>query len=378
MTYRKNKKNNTDDKGMTSRGHRILPGVLAFILMLSMVVLTGCTNAGQEKENNSGSGGTAAVQNEASGTSESNSGRKLKIVTTSFAAWDWTRQVLGDRADDAEVTYLLDNGVDMHSYQPDAADISKILDADLFIYVGGPSDNWVSKVLKSSSNPPVTVNMLKTLGSGVKLEERVKGMEEEAEDHEGSEDHHHSDGHDHSDLEYDEHVWLSPENAILFTNTIADRLEDMDPSNSAAYRKNVASYDKKLEDLQNDFRNAVNQSPHKTIIVGDRFPFRYLTDEFGIKYYAAFAGCSAESEASFDTVIFLANKTEVLKVPMVLRTETGLDNLPETIIKASGRKNVGIGVLDSMQSVRHQEMDQGVTYISIMRKNLKVIRKALG
>ena len=183
---------------MTSRGHRILPGVLAFILMLSMVVLTGCTNAGQEKENNSGSGGTAAVQNEASGTSESNSGRKLKIVTTSFAAWDWTRQVLGDRADDAEVTYLLDNGVDMHSYQPDAADISKILDADLFIYVGGPSDNWVSKVLKSSSNPPVTVNMLKTLGSGVKLEERVKGMEEEAEDHEGSEDHHHSDGHDHS------------------------------------------------------------------------------------------------------------------------------------------------------------------------------------
>lgn len=117
----------------------------------------------------------------------------------------------------------------MHSYQPDAADISKILDADLFIYVGGPSDNWVSKVLKSSSNPPVTVNMLKTLGSGVKLEERVKGMEEEAEDYEGSEGHHHSDGHEHSDLEYDEHVWLSPENAILFTNTIADRLEEIDP-----------------------------------------------------------------------------------------------------------------------------------------------------
>ena len=152
----------------------------------------------------------------------------------------------------------------------------------------------------------------------------------------------------------------------------------MDPYNSAAYIKNAASYDKKLENLQDDFRNAVNQSPHKTIIVVDRFPVRYLTDEFGIKYYAAFAGCSAESEASFDTVIFLANKTEKLKVPMVLRTETGLDNLPETIIKASGRKNVGIGVLDSMQSVRHQEMDQGVTYISIMRNNLKVIRKALG
>lgn len=341
---------------------------LAVILMLTAASLSAC----------GGSPGSSG----ASGSSSHGSGKggRLKVVTTSFAAWDWTRQVLGDRADDAQVTYLLDNGVDMHSYQPDAEDIGKILDADLFIYVGGTSDIWVKDVLKSADDPPEAIDLMETLGSGVKLEERVQGMEEEPGEeagHEHGDEHEGEDGHSHSDLEYDEHVWMSPANAILFTRAIQEKLSSIDPDHAGEYGDNAASYISRLEELQRDYQEAVDGSRHKTIVVADRFPFRYLTDEFGIKYYAAFAGCSAESEASFDTVIFLAGKVSELDVPMVLRTETGTDDLPDTIIEASGRKNVSVGVLDSMQSVRSSQMENGVTYISIMRKDLKVIKRAL-
>ena len=337
---------------------------LAVALLLTVASLSSC----------GGSPGDSA----ASGSTSTASGKdgRLKVVTTSFAAWDWTRQVLGDRADDVQVTYLLDNGVDMHSYQPDAEDIGKILDADLFIYVGGTSDSWVKDVLKSADDPPETIDLMKTLGNGVKLEERVQGMEEEPDEETGHE-HGSEDGHTHSDLEYDEHVWMSPANAILFTNAIQEKLSSIDPEHAGEYGENAAAYTSRLDKLQRDYQDAVDGSEHRTIIVADRFPFRYLTDEFGIKYYAAFAGCSAESEASFDTVIFLAGKVRELNAPVVLRTETGTDDLPDTIIEASGQKNVKVGVLDSMQSVRSSQMENGMTYISIMRKNLKVIKEAL-
>ena len=308
---------------------------------------------------------------------------KLKVVTTIFPAYDWVRAILGDKADNAEVTMLLDNGVDLHSYQPTADDIVKISDCDLFVYVGGESDGWVENALKNAANRNMKViNLLEALGDSVKTEETVEGMQEDGHDHghshdEHDEEHDEAEGHDHGE-EKDEHVWLSLKNAQALCVTIADALCAIDPDNKNTYIANAAAYRDKLAALDADYKAAVDGAAHKTVLFGDRFPFRYLVDDYGLRYYAAFAGCSAETEASFETVSFLAKKVDDLGLPCVLTIEGAQHRIAETIVQNTAGKNQKVLTMDSMQSTTSKDVANGVTYLSVMEKNLSVLKEALG
>ncbi len=308
---------------------------------------------------------------------------KLKVVTTIFPAYDWVRAILGDKVDNAEVTMLLDNGVDLHSYQPTADDIVKISDCDLFVYVGGESDGWVENALKNAANRNMKViNLLEVLGDSVKTEETVEGMQEDGHDHghshdEHDEEHDEAEGHDHGE-EKDEHVWLSLKNAQALCVTIADALCAIDPDNKNTYIANAAAYRDKLAALDADYKAAVDGATHKTVLFGDRFPFRYLVDDYGLSYYAAFAGCSAETEASFETVSFLAKKVDDLGLPCVLTIEGAQHRIAETIVQNTAGKNQKVLTMDSMQSTTSKDVANGTTYLSVMEKNLSVLKEALG
>ena len=265
-------------------------------------------------------------------------GDKLKIVTTIFPEYDWTREILGDQSERAEVTMLLDNGVDLHSYQPTADDLIKIAECDLFIYVGGESDGWVESALASTSNPDrAVINLIDTLGDSVKLEEVVEGMQETEHDHEEDEDHAHD--ADEQEAETDEHVWLSLRNAQAVCQKIAEKLGEIDPEHEQAYTQNALAYIDQLAALDAKYQAAVDAANNKTLVFGDRFPFRYLTEDYGLDYYAAFVGCSAETEASFETIRFLAEKTDALGLSHVLTIENPNHKIAETVVANTSGKN---------------------------------------
>ena len=302
------------------------------------------------------------------GTSELNKeDGKIKIVATIFPEYDWVKTVMGDKAEGADITLLLDNGVDLHSYQPTAEDILKISTCDMFIYVGGESDEWVEDALATAQNKDICViNLMEVLGENVKEEETVEGMQEEKE-------HDHEDG----DKEYDEHVWLSLKNAGTLVEAIADGLIKTDQSNAQTYKANADSYISELKQLDEEYAETVDKAPIKTVLFGDRFPFRYMADDYGIRYYAAFVGCSAETEASFETISFLARKADELELPAVITIEGSDKKLAETIVKNTASGNMKILTMDSMQAATSKDAAEGITYISIMKKNLEVLREAL-
>ena len=303
-------------------------------------------------------------------------GDKLKIVTTIFPEYDWTREILGDQSERAEVTMLLDNGVDLHSYQPTADDLIKIAECDLFIYVGGESDGWVESALASTSNPDrAVINLIDTLGDSVKLEEVVEGMQETEHDHEEDEDHAHD--ADEQEAETDEHVWLSLRNAQAVCQKIAEKLGEIDPEHEQAYTQNALAYIDKLAVLDAKYQAAVDAANKKTLVFGDRFPFRYLTEDYGLNYYAAFVGCSAETEASFETIRFLAEKTDALGLSHVLTIENPNHKIAETVVANTSGKNQQVLSMDSMQSVTSKDVAAGATYLSIMEHNLDVLTQAL-
>lgn len=327
---------------------KIISSIIA--LTVASAVFSGCTANENTSENTS-------------------SAHKLSIVTTIFPEYDWTREILGENADNTELTMLLDNGVDLHSYQPTTDDIIKISDCDLFIYVGGESDGWVDDALKNSTNKNMKViNLLDVLGDNVKNEETVEGMQEEEEEHENDEEH---------EEEKDEHVWLSLKNAEVLCNAIADVLEEIDPDNRDAYAANASAYIAELSALDKDYSDTVNNAARKTVLFGDRFPFRYMVDDYGLTYYAAFAGCSAETEASFETVSFLAKKTDELGLPCVLTIEGAKHNIAETIVQNTETKDQKILTMDSMQATTSEDVKNGVTYLTVMDKNLSVLKEAL-
>lgn len=469
---------------------------------------------------------------------------KLNIVTTIFPEYDWVREILGDNAENANVTMLLDNGVDLHSYQPTADDILKIADCDLFIYVGGESDDWVEDALKETTNKNMKViNLLDILGDGVKPEEMVEGMQEAEHDHSkevstfednqvqdrslsdwaGSwqsaypfaldgtldkafaamadsgemsaeeykayyqtgyktdlvdvtiQDNHitftYEDGtsstsdyryvgyaiqnwssgtkaamyrfektdaksaaptyiefNDHmiesavaehfhlrmsdesfdtivdperswptffpADLtgeeicehmmehgheeEMDEHVWLSVKNAKVLCGAISNALQALDPDHKDEYAANTTAYVEKLSALDTAYQTAVDGAARKTILFGDRFPFRYLVDDYGLNYYAAFSGCSAESEASFETVSFLSGKVNELNLPCVLTIEGRRHKIADTVVQNTDGKDQMILTMDSMQSITADDVKNGITYLSVMEQNLGVLKEALG
>ena len=288
---------------------------------------------------------------------------KIKVVCTVFPIYDWTREIAGDKA---EIIWLTENGTDMHSFQPSAADMVKIAECDILVYIGGESDKWVDETVKQYKNEKRTfINLTSLLGGSLKEEEHTEGMQEE---HEQGEE----------EAEYDEHIWLSLKNAALFSGAIADSLAEKDPENAEFYKENAQNYTEQLTALDGEYQKAVSAAPTKTLLVADRFPFRYLTEDYGLSYYAAFPGCSAETEASFETVAFLSAKADELGLKYIIKTETAATKIAETVIANTKENNQQILVLDSMQSVGSKDAKNGTTYLSVMEKNLETLKKALG
>ena len=324
-------------------------------VLLAAIVMVGCLSACGSRD-----------------VSKVAAGNKLQIVTTIFPEYDWVMNVLGDIASDAEVTMLLDNGVDLHSYQPTADDILKISGCDLFIYVGGESDEWVEDALKEATNKDmVVIDLLDALGDSVKEEEVVEGMQGEDE-----EEHEHEDGEE-EEIEYDEHVWLSLRNAVMLTEKISDALQTIDKGNAESYKVNAQEYISKLNALDKKYQDVVASASQKTLLFGDRFPFRYMVDDYGLSYYAAFVGCSAETEASFETISFLAGKVDELSLKCVMTIEGADHRIAETIIQNTDSKDQKILTMDSMQSTTSRDVQGGTTYLEIMEGNLDVLTEAL-
>ena len=515
---------------------KIISALLAVLMLAGM--LSGCANPSDVPTVSTTAAATAAPSQ-----TEAPAKTKISVVTTIFPEYDWVREILGDKADNAEIALLLDNGVDLHSYQPTADDIIKISDGDLFVYVGGESDEWVDEALKNATNKDMKViNLLDVLKDTVKTEAAKPGMQaEEGHNHgyshfddsdvqdrtlfdwdgdwqsvypylqegtldevmkrkaengsktaeeyrayyetgyktdvsqitidaesstmcfvkngvavkatyeykgyqiydyasgsrgvryffeatggdadapkfvqfsdhgigPGKAEHFHiysgNDGFDalsqemdnwptyyptdmsgneikedmleHEEKEYDEHVWLSLKNAETLVGAISNALQELDPDSKDTYAANADAYVQKLSALDAEYRKAVSAGTYKTVLFGDRFPFRYLADDYGLNYYAAFAGCSAESEASFETISFLAKKVDELKLPCVLTIEGAQHKIAETIVKNTTEKNQKVLTMDSMQSTTSQDVANGTTYLSVMEKNLDVLKEALG
>lgn len=317
--------------------------------------------------------------------------KKISVVATIYPQYDWIKNILGERINDVDLKLLIKNGTDLHSYKPSAQDIATIAKADLVVYVGGESDEWIEKALAATpKDGRIALNLMKALGDHVKKEEIVEGMQaeehhehgEEAEEHE-HEHHEHAEKHEdehhhHEEVENDEHIWLSLKNAWILVNALAQSLSKVDSANSSIYTANAVLYNAKLWALDSEFTTAVSGASQKTVLFGDRFPFRYLVDDYGIKYYAAFVGCSAESEASFETVTFLAGKMDSLQLPAIFTIDGSNGKIARTILDASKKsKNAQVLTLNSMQSVTDEQIKAGVDYLSIMRDNLEVLKKAL-
>ncbi len=319
--------------------------------------------------------------------------KKLSVVTTIFPVYDWVREVVGGN-ENVEITMLLDSGVDLHSYQPTASDIMKIAACDVFICNGGESDEWVADALAEAVNPDmIAVSLLETLGDGAKAEELVEGMEhshgedgdhdhdddhDDHDDHDEHDDHDDHDEHGHShEEELDEHIWLSLRNAQKLVRTIAGALGQADPAHADAYSGNADAYIEKLAELDARYTAVTESAAYSTLIFGDRFPFRYLADDYGLAYFAAFSGCSAETEASFQTILFLAQKVNELHLPAVLTIEGANHKIAETVIQATDSKDRKLLVLNSMQGVTAADVQAGAGYLGIMESNLEVLKEAL-
>ena len=285
-------------------------------------------------------------------------GDGLKIVTTIFPVYDWARCVC--EGTDADISYLTDNGADLHSYQLTFGDLAEIADCDLFVYIGGASDSWTEAETIEKSD----CRKLKITGlSGITLynEELKEGMEPEEDGEEGA--------------VKDEHIWFSTDNARAAVNGLAEVLSQLDAENAGLYEENARSFCEKAAIIDGNYRDTVSAAACKTLLFGDRFPFIYLTKSYGLDYYAPFPGCSADSEASFETIAFLQEKAEELKSEYIIITKGASDKTARTIM--SGNEKYKIIELDSMQQVTLEEA-KSETYLSIMESNLEKLRTILG
>ena len=318
---------------------KILCVILAAIMSISM--LAGCSN-------NKNMANTAD--------------EKLNIVVTIFPEYDWVKNIVGDKAN---ITLLMDNGADLHNYQPSASDIVKIKNSDLFIYVGGESDEWVEDLEDDNIN---MISLLEIVGDNVKEEELVEGMQGEDEEKTSEEDE--------EGPEYDEHVWLSLNNAQVIVKKLDEEIEKLDAENKEFYELNTKLYIDKIKELNSKYNKLANEKTVDTVIFGDRFPFRYLTDDLGLNYYAAFIGCSAETEASFETISFLTDKVKELNCDYIFTIENSDNKIANSIISASNT-SAEIVTLNSMQNITRKDIEDGVDYLSIMEDNYKVLVNVL-
>ncbi len=285
--------------------------------------------------------------------------KMTNVVSSSFVGYDFARAVTGDKT---EISMLLKPGAEMHDYEPTPEDIINIKNADLFIYVGGESDKWVEDLLKDNEIPEEKTLRLMDLVE-VKEEELSEGMEE----HESEEDHE-------EEVEYDEHIWTSPINAIKLVNGIKDKLSKIHPENENVYMENADDYTARLTDIDQKIRDVVASSNKRELIFGDRFPFRYFVDEYGLDYYAAFPGCSEQTEASSKTITFLINKAKSDNIKTILKIELTSDKLAKNIADETGAK---VMTMNAVHNISSEDFDNGVTYVDIMEKNIEVLKEAL-
>ena len=279
---------------------------------------------------------------------------KISIVTTNFPAYDFVRAVTGDTAN---IKMLVKPGQEIHEFEPTPKDIIDIQNSQLFIYTGGESDEWVEDIINSINSANTQSLKMMDVVKVVK-EETVEGMEteetEEAED--------------------DEHVWTSIKNAIKIISHIKDELIKIIPENKHAFEENAQNYIRKLADLDSKFQETVSTGNRKTIVFGDRFPFRYFVDDYDLKYFAAFPGCSEQTEASSKTIAFLIEKIKAENIPVVLKTEASSDNIAKTIAKETGAK---ILTFNAAHNISADDFRAGRTYADIMEDNLQVLEEAL-
>lgn len=283
---------------------------------------------------------------------------KISVVTTIFPAYDWAKNIIGDE-NGFDLTLIGGSGVDLHSFQPSANDIAQISACDVLICVGGDSDSWIFDAIKHSTNKNlVVIKLIDVLGDKIKPED--------AHEHENHDENHHNDG------EIDEHVWLSLKNAQILCENIAKTLSKVDSSHENALQTNFNAYKAKISALEGEYQATIAASPVKTLVFGDRFPFKYLCDDYNLQHFAAFSGCSAETEASFATIKALADKIDELNLHFVLKIDGSTHKIAETIISNTKNKDQTILTLDSMQSA-----DKNANYLDIMSKNLEILREAL-
>lgn len=330
----------------------------AAILVICILLLTGCgaaaaDSAGTESAGTSSAGGAAD---------------RISIVTTIFPVYDWTRAIAGDTVPADDIVFLTAQGVDMHSYLPSTKDMAAILAADLVIYIGGESDSWLTEALAANPDPErKELPLLDVIGSRAVEEEIKEGMEAEP-----------SEGEDTEGPETDEHIWLSLRNAQLCCEAIADALAELLPGARDTIMAGLSAYEAELGALDAAYEKELSEAERSTLLFGDRFPFRYLTEDYGLDYYAAFSGCYADAEAGFSTVTFLAAKLDELSLPCVLVIDGSDRKLAQTIIDNSADPDRKILALDSMQSVTEERVRAGLTYTGAMEGNLDVLCEALG
>ena len=286
----------------------------------------------------------------------------LNITTTIFPPYDFVRAIAGDRVN---LNMLLSPGAESHSFEPSPRDIITIQNSDLFVFIGGHSETWVERILQSMNTENMRILALMDMVDVV-AEEYVEGME-----------HAHCSGESHhacGDVEYDEHVWTSPRNVIVIVQAITELLSKMDPDNAYFYRENAEAYIKELELLDAAFSEVVAGAKRRTIVFGDRFPFRYFADDYGLTYFAAFGGCSTQTDASAATVAFLINKIRSEQIPVVFHIELSNERLADTISNETGARKL---LLHSVHNVTRNDFNAGLGYIELMRRNVESLREAL-
>ena len=290
---------------------------------------------------------------------------KINVTATIFPPYDFVRSIAGDRVN---LTMLLPPGSESHSFEPSPRDIITIQNTDVFIYTGGESEGWVTRILESMDTDTMQVLVMIDMVEALE-EEIVEGMEDD-DDHD---DHHHDDDHDH-EIVLDEHVWTSPVNALLIVRTITEILCEVDSGNADFYRNNAAAYIEALQELDAAFETVVAGAQRRTVVFSDRFPFRYFAHAYGLEYFAAFPGCSTQTEPSVATVAFLINKIRAENIPVVFHIELSNERMADTISGETGAQKL---LLHSAHNITRRDFDAGLTYLEIMRRNVDNLRKAL-
>lgn len=283
--------------------------------------------------------------------------KKINVVTTIFPQYDFTRQIARDKIN---LKMLIPPGAESHSYEPTPQDIINIQKSDLFIYVGGENDEWINNILSSIDTSQKTI---------ISLVDCVDTLEENFETIAPDQEKNYGEAR-----ETDEHVWTSPVNAIKITKKISEALCKIDSKNSDFYNKNANEYIKKLNTLNDNFKDLVSHSKRNTLIFGDRFPFRYFIEEYGLRYYAAFPGCASQTDTNATKMAFLIDKIKENDIPVVLKMELSNENIARSLAEATNTK---VLTIYSCHNALKDDFENGVTYLDYMNKNLNVLEEAL-